>query len=113
MVHPFFIDKLQIRDDIIWKKISSILIWVLWKAQYAPVFDNVTRDVFAIIHEFWLLFIHTLRGQHEHFTWNFDVIFRKRIPFKRLWDWMLIFGEDGCKIRLMYTVLIILGNDVY
>ena len=32
MVQPFLFDKLQIRDDIIWKTISSILIWTIWKA---------------------------------------------------------------------------------
>ena len=31
MVQPFLFDMLQIRDDIIWKTISSILIWVIWK----------------------------------------------------------------------------------
>ena len=52
MVHPFLIDRLQIQDEIIWKIISSILIWVIWKARCALVFDNVTHDVFAIVVEF-------------------------------------------------------------
>ena len=29
MVQPFQFDKLQIKDDIIWKTISSILMWVI------------------------------------------------------------------------------------
>ena len=89
MVHLFLIDMLQIWDDINWKRTSSILIW---KARCALVFDNVTQDVSAIILEFWLLFIHTLHGQYESFTWNNDgTIFRKQMHFKRLWDWMLFF----------------------
>ena len=32
MVQPFISDSLQFRDDIIWKTISSILMWVNWKA---------------------------------------------------------------------------------
>ena len=32
MVQPFLFDRLQFRDDIIWKTISSILMWVIWKA---------------------------------------------------------------------------------
>ena len=31
MVQPFISDSLQFRDDIIWKTISSILMWVIWK----------------------------------------------------------------------------------
>ena len=35
MVQPFLIDRLQIRDDIIWKTIPSILSWLIWKARCA------------------------------------------------------------------------------
>ena len=42
---------------------------------------NTTQDVFAIILEFWLLFIHTLRGQYESFLGNFDAILMKQMHF--------------------------------
>ena len=78
--------------------------WVIWKAQCTLVFDNVTRDVYVMIVELWLLLIHTLRGQYKSFTCNVDVIFRKQMHFKRLWDSMLIFREDGDHIIWMYIV---------
>ena len=56
---------------------------------------------------------HTLRGQYECFTGNVDAIFRKQMHFKRLWDSMLIFRENGDHIIWMYTAPIILGNIVY
>ena len=62
MVQPFISDSLQFRDDIIWKTISSILMWVIWKARCTSIFDNATQDVYVIIAEFLLLLIHTLRG---------------------------------------------------
>ena len=74
MVQPFRFDRLQIRDDIIWKTISSILMWVIWKAQCKSVFDNVPHDAFVIIVEFWLLLIHTLCGQYKSFTENSNAI---------------------------------------
>ena len=52
MVQPFLIDSLQFRDDIIWKTISSILMWVIWKAQCTSIFDNATQDASVIIVEF-------------------------------------------------------------
>ena len=72
-----------------------------------------THDVSVIIDEFWLLLIHTLHGQYECFTGNVDAIFRKQMHFKRLWDSMLIFREDGDHIIWMYIVPAILGNNVY
>ena len=33
MVQHFLIDSLQFRDDIIWKTISSIPMWVIWKTR--------------------------------------------------------------------------------
>ena len=29
MLQPFLFERLQIRDDIVWKTISSILMWVI------------------------------------------------------------------------------------
>ena len=87
--------------------------WVIWKAQCTLVFDNVTRDVYVMIVELWLLLIHTLRGQYKSFIGNAYVIFRKQMHFKRLWDSMLIFREDGDHIIWMYIVHVILGNNVY
>ena len=113
MVQPFISDSLQFRDDIIWKTISSVLMWVIWKARCASIFDNVTQDVAVIIAEFWLLLVHTLRGQYESFTGNADAIFKKQTHFKRIWTSMLIFREDGDHISWMYTVPVILGNNVY
>ena len=84
MVQPFISDSLQFRDDIIWKRISSILMWVIWKAPCTLIFDNATQDDSVIIVEFWLILIHTLRGQYESFTGNVDVIFKKQMHFKRL-----------------------------
>ena len=84
MVQPFTSDSLQFRDDIIWKTISSIVMWVIWKARCTSVFNNATQDVSVIIAEFWLLLIHTLHGQYESFTGNVDVIFKKQMHFKRL-----------------------------
>ena len=59
-----------------------------------------------------LLFIHTLRGQYQSFTRNSNAILREEMHFKRLWNSMLIFKEDRCKITWMYTVPIISGNGV-
>ena len=87
--------------------------WVIWKARCISVFDNATQDVSVIIAEFWLLLIHTLHGQYESFTGNADAIFRKQMHFKRLWDSMLIFREDGDHIIWMYNVPAILGNNEY
>ena len=106
MVQPFLFDRLQIRDDIIWKTISSILNWRFGGAMYIN-FYNVTHDASVIIVEFWSLLIHTLRGQYESFTCNVDAIFRKHMHFKRLLDSILIFREDGGHITLMYIVPVI------
>ena len=84
-----------------------------WKARCISVFDNAAQDVSVIIVQFWLLLIHTLRGQYESFTGNVDAIFRKQMHFKNLWDSMLVFREDDDHIIWMYTVLVILANNVY
>ena len=65
------------------------------------IFDNVPHNVSIVIvlHGQYIhtLHGHTLHGQYESFTGNSHAIFRKQVHFKRLWDSMLIFREDGIR----------------
>ena len=93
MVQPFQFDKLQIKDDIIWKIISSILIWVIWKARcHSRCFCN----------NYWILVV-----VHSYITWwlvNMKVLYGIMMLFWRslriLKGYkMLIFREDGLYCR--------------
>ena len=65
--------------------ISSLVVWVLWKARCKCVFQKVKQNAVELVKEIWLMLLHTLRGQYEAIIGEPDVVFRKQQHFREMW----------------------------
>ena len=62
---PSFIRRFRIENLVIWRTIMSLAFWIIWKARYDVVFNNAHIHLRTMLIEFWLLVVHTLRGQYD------------------------------------------------
>ena len=50
---------------VIWCTITSLALWIIWKARCDTVFNNAHIHLCTMLIEFLLLLVHTLHGQYE------------------------------------------------
>ena len=55
-------------ENKVWSTISSLVIWVLWKARCKCVFQKVKQNSIELVKKIWLMLLHSLRGQYEAIT---------------------------------------------
>ena len=86
-----------LEEDKVWSTISSLVVWMLWKARCKCVFQNVKPNAVELVKEIWLMLLHTLRGQYEAIHGEPDVVFRKQQQFrefeKKLYGYFVAFGH--------------------
>ena len=90
--------------DNVWSTISSLVVWILWKARCKCVFRKVKPNAVQLVKEIWLMFLHTLRGQYEATHGEPDVVFRKQQQFREIWKKAIqVFTFLGDKINWRYA----------
>ena len=64
--------------------ISSLVVWVLWKAICKCAFQKVKLNAVELVKEICLMLLHTSRGQYEAIHREPDVVFRKQQRFREI-----------------------------
>ena len=64
-------------EDKVWSMISSLVVWVLWKARCKCVFQKVKYNVVELVKQVWLILLHTLTGQYDAITCKPEVVIHK------------------------------------
>ena len=82
---------------VIWRTTMSLALWVIWTARCDYVFNNVHIHLNTMLIEFWMLFVHTLRGHR--------MISRVRMMFcgNNKWPFRTD-GKDSTYFRLQLLV---------
>ena len=62
---PYCIQRFRIENMVIWRTITPLAFWIIWKARCDAVFNNAHIHLRTMLIEFWLLVVHTLRGQYD------------------------------------------------
>ena len=92
-----------LEEDKVWSTISSLVVWILWKARCKCVFQNVKPNAVELVKEIWLMLLHTLRGQYEAIHGEPDVVFRKQQQFREIWKKAEIFSYFGDRMKWRYA----------
>ena len=58
-----------LEEDKVWSTISSLVVWVLWKARCKGVFQKVKPNAVELVKEIWLMLMHTLKRSIWDITW--------------------------------------------
>ena len=62
---PSSIWRFRIKNLVIWRTITSLALWIIWKARCDSIYNNVCIHLRTMLIEFWMLFVHTLHGQYD------------------------------------------------
>ena len=79
---PSSIPWFRIKNLVIWRTITSLDLWIIWKARCDYVFNNVHIHLNSMLIEFWMLFVHTLRGQYDDMQCSDEVLWQWQVAFK-------------------------------
>ena len=63
---PSSICRFKIKNLVIWRTITLLALWIIWKARCDFVFANVHIHLRTMLIDFWMLFVHTLRGLYDY-----------------------------------------------
>jgi hypothetical protein len=91
-----------LEEDKVWSTISSLVVWVSWKARCKCVFQKVKQNAVELVKEIWLMLLHTLRGQYDAITGEPEVVIRKQ-QFREVWKKAEVFTSFGERIKWRYA----------
>ena len=101
---PSFIPRFRIEILVIWRSITSLALWTIWKVRYDVVFNNAHIHICTMLIEFWLLFVHTLRGQYGDLQGLTDVLRQRQVDFKKRWRGLHLFSDTTSWMRWNYAI---------
>ena len=67
-----------LEKDMVWSTVSSLVVWVLWKARCKGVFQKVKQNVVDLVKEVWLMLVHTLRRQYDAIIGEAEVVIHRQ-----------------------------------
>ena len=92
-----------LEEDMVWSTISSLVVWVLWKARCKCVFQKVKQNAVDLVKEVWLMLVHTFRGQYDAITGEPEVVIRRQQQFREIWKNAEVFISFGERIKWRYA----------
>ena len=101
---PSFIPRFRTKNLVIWRTITSLALWTIWKMRCEAVFNNVHIHLSNMIIEFWLLFVHTIRGQYDDLQGSTDAQRQHQVDFKKWWRGFHLFLDMTTGMKWNYAI---------
>ena len=101
---PSSIQRFRIKNLVIWHTITSLALWIIWKARCDYVFNNVHIHLNSMRIEFWMLFVHTLRGQYDDLQGSDEVLWQQQVAFKNRWQGLHLVSYTTIGLKWNYVV---------
>ena len=101
---PYFIPRFRIEILVIWHIITSLALWTIWKMRCDVVFNTAHIHLRTVFIEFWLLFVHTLRGQYNDLQGLVDALRQRQMDFKKRWRGLYLFLDTTSRMRWNYAI---------
>ena len=101
---PSSIPRFRIENLVIWRTITSLALWIIWKARCDVVFNNAHIHLRTMLIEFWMLFVHTIRGQYDYLQGLTDVLWQRQVAFKKRWQGLHLFSDTTSGLRWNYAI---------
>ena len=68
------------------------------------VFNYVHIYLHTMLLEFWMLFVHTLRGQYDDLQGSADVLWQRQVAFKNRWQGLHLFSDTPVEPKWTYAI---------
>ena len=84
-VTPFQQPRKQMRSVQIWKTVTTITLWVLWKCRCSRLYDAAKFGIPEVLFEIWETLLTVVRGQYDNMSGSPENILKKRMKLLHLW----------------------------
>ena len=93
--HRAFFKDLSINNNIyptqIWKTVSTVTLWTLWKYRCKRRYDSIVPLLSDILLELWDNLLAVVRGQYDNMSGPSEVVLKKRKKLLQLWRKLPLF----------------------
>ena len=87
----------------VWQIVSSLALWVLWKARCSKLYNDEQIHVVDQVKTFWELVIHTVKGEYDSYKGYGNKANRKRRRIRRVWASIPIMLNAGDDVKWNYV----------
>ena len=90
-VSPFQQPRKQMRATHVWKIVSTITLWILWKYRCKRRYDSIIPLLSDILPELWGSLLAVVRGQYDNMPGSSEVVLKNRKKLLQLWRKLPLF----------------------
>ena len=101
---PSSIPRFRIKNLVIWRTITSLALWIIWKARCNFIFNNVHIHLNSMLIEFGMLFVQTLRGQYDDLQGLGEALWQRQVAFKNQWSGLHLFSDTTLGSKWNYAI---------
>ena len=87
----------------VWQIVSSLSLWVLWKARCSKLYNDEDIHVVDQVKSFWNLLVHSVKGEYDRYKGYGNTAIRKRKRLRRVWSAIPIMLDAGTEVRWNYV----------
>ena len=87
----------------VWQIVSSLALWVLWKARCSKLYNDEQIHVVDQVKTFWELLIHTVKGEYDSYKGYGNKANRKRRRIRRVSTSIPIMLDAGDDVKWNYV----------
>ena len=81
----------QMRAAHVWKIVSTITLWILWKYRCKRLYDSISPLLSDILPELWGSLLVVVRGQYDNMSSSSEIVLKKRKKLLQLWRKLPLF----------------------
>ena len=86
----------------VWQIVSSLGLWVLWKARCSKLYKDENTHVVDQVKSFWDLLVHTVKGDYDSCKGSGNTTSRKRRRIRRVWSSIPIMLDAETNVKWNY-----------
>ena len=96
-ISPFQQPRKQVRATHVWKIVSTITLWILWKYRCKRRYNSIIPLLSHILSELWGSLLAVVLGQYDNMPDSSEVVFKNKKRLLHLWRKLplLIISSQG------------------
>ena len=87
----------------VWQVVSSLALWVLWKARCSKLYSDENIHVVDQVKSFWDLLVHTVKGEYDSYKGSGHTTNKKRMRIRKVWSSIPIMFNEAADVKWNYV----------
>ena len=94
LVSPFQQPRKQVRSAQIWKTMTTITLWALWKCRCNRRYDAIYQCLSDVLREIWENLVAVVRGQYDNMQGSPETVNKRKKKLLHLWKKLPLFSDS-------------------